>query len=58
VSDVTKAQGLVIAAMAVGDITPDDASTIAGVLEAKRRAIETVEIEERLSQLESQGSGK
>ena len=56
--DVTTAQGLVIAAMARGDITPEDASTIAGILEAKRRAIETVEIEERLTQLEAQGAGK
>jgi len=38
--------------MARGEITPDDASTVAGVLEAKRRAIETVELEARLSELE------
>lgn len=57
-SNVTAAQGVVIAAMAKGDITPEDASTIAGVLEAKRRAIETVEIEDRLSLLESQRAGR
>ncbi|MFP6732272.1 MAG: hypothetical protein VB959_00345, partial [Rhodospirillales bacterium] len=50
--DITAAQGTVIAAMARGEITPDDASTVAGVLEAKRRAIETVELEARLSELE------
>jgi len=50
--DITAAQGAVIAAMARGEITPDDASTVAGVLEAKRRAIETVELEARLSELE------
>ena len=50
--DITAAQGAVIAAMARGEITPDDASTVAGVLEAKRRAIETVELEKRLDILE------
>ena len=50
--DITAAQGAVIAAMARGEITPDDASTVAGVLEAKRRALETVELEKRLDILE------
>jgi len=30
---------VVIAAMAKGEITPDDAGTIAGVLEARRRVL-------------------
>ena len=38
--------------MAKGEITPDDASTIANVLEARRRALETVELEKRLDILE------
>lgn len=50
--DITAAQGAVIAAMARGEITPDDAGTIAGVLEARRRAIETVELEKRIDILE------
>ena len=50
--DITAAQGAVIAAMARGEITPDDASTIASVLEARRRALETVELEKRLDILE------
>ena len=50
--DITAAHGVVIAAMARGEITPDDASTIAGVLEARRRAIETVELEKRIDILE------
>ena len=44
--------------MASGEITPDEAETIAGVLEAKRRAIETVEIERRLQVLEEQSGQK
>jgi hypothetical protein len=39
-------------AMAAGELTPDEAGAIAGVIEAKRRAIETVELEERLRKLE------
>jgi len=51
--DVAKAHGTVIAAMAVGDITPDEVNTIAGVLEAKRRSIETCELEARMTALET-----
>ncbi len=54
--DIAAAHGAVIAAMARGEITPDDAGTIAGVLEARRRAIETVELEARLSKLEKGGN--
>jgi hypothetical protein len=52
-ADITAAQGAVIAAMANADITPDEANTIAGVLEAKRRSIETCELEGRIADLES-----
>jgi hypothetical protein len=38
--------------MAEGEITPDEAATIAGVLESKRKAIETVELEARIARLE------
>jgi hypothetical protein len=38
--------------MAAGELTPDEAGAVAGVIEAKRRAIETVEHEERLRILE------
>ncbi len=53
--DISVAQGAVIAAMARGKITPDDAGTIAGVLEVRRRAIETVELEKRIDILERAG---
>jgi hypothetical protein len=35
-------------------VTPDEAATIAGVLEAKRKAIETADLEARLVRLEQQ----
>jgi hypothetical protein len=50
--DISKAQGTVIGAMAVGDITPEEANVVVGVLEAKRRSIETCELEARMTVLE------
>jgi hypothetical protein len=51
-ADVAAAHAVVIAAMAQGEMTPDEASTIAGVLEAKRRSIETCDLEGRMAALE------
>jgi hypothetical protein len=50
--DVLGAIGATIDAMSQGDLTPDEASVIAGVLEVKRNAIETVDLEARLSAVE------
>ena len=52
-ADVLKAQSAAIGAMASGEITPDEAATIAGVLEAKRKAIETADLEQRLTAVET-----
>jgi len=58
-ADLVPAFSAVVGAMAAGDLAPDEAMTIAGVLEMKRKAIETVEIERRLAALEAaQASGK
>jgi Family of unknown function (DUF5681) len=51
-NDVSAAVGAVAAAMAAGELTPEEAGAVSGVIEAKRRAIETVEHEERLRKLE------
>ncbi len=56
--DVSAALGGILSAMAQGDLTPDEAATIAGIVEAKRKAIETVEIEARLVALEKAAGGK
>jgi uncharacterized protein DUF5681 len=56
--DVLKAQAVTIRAMAAGKITPDEAATIAGILDAKRKAIETVQLEGRVAKLEQQSGGK
>src|SRR5262249_24824281 len=49
---VLAAHSAVTAAMGEGELTPDEAQVIANVLEQKRRAIETLEIEKRVAALE------
>jgi hypothetical protein len=51
-SDVVSGYEHVLNAVSEGSITPDEASTISNVLEAKRKAIETSEIEDRIVLLE------
>jgi hypothetical protein len=50
--DLVVALAEVIDAMGAGEIALDEAAVVAGVLEAKRKAIETVELERRLAALE------
>lgn len=57
-SDVTNALGSVVAQMANGDISPDEATSIAAVLEIKRKAIETTDIENRLAAIEGKLESK
>jgi hypothetical protein len=57
VLDVSAALGGVLAATAQGRLTPEEAATIAGVLETKRRVLETVEIEARVAALEQAWPG-
>ena len=47
------AQAAVIAAMAKGDISPDEAASVASVLETQRRSIETHDHERRIRELEN-----
>ena len=51
--DVLKAIASTISAVAEGEITPEEGSLVAGLLESKRKAIETLDIEDRLTRLES-----
>lgn len=50
--DLVTAIGTVVAAMAEGGLTPDEAATVASVLDLKRRSLEMVEVEKRLAALE------
>lgn len=51
-ADVVAAVGAVADAVGAGDITPEEGAAVASILEAKRRAIETVELEVRVAALE------
>jgi hypothetical protein len=51
-ADVVAAHGAVIEAMAGGEVSPEEAAIISGVLEQKRRAIETADLAERLAAIE------
>ena len=53
-SDVVAAIGAVADAVGAGDITPDEGQAVASILETKRRAIETVDLELRLTALEQE----
>ena len=52
-SDITKAFCMIAKAMAAGEMTPDEAGTVATVIEAHRKAIEMAELEERIRRLEA-----
>lgn len=54
--DVVKALGLVAGAVGAGDLTPEEGASVAAVLEIKRKAIETSELETRIRALEKEHS--
>ena len=49
---VSKAQQAILQAVAGGDLTPGEGSTLAGIVEAHRRALETEELAARIEALE------
>jgi hypothetical protein len=50
--DIVLALGAVTNAVAIGELTPDEGAAVAGVLEAQRRAVETIDLERRIAILE------
>ena len=52
-SDVMGAMAAILESVANGDITPEEGKSIAGLIEGYRRAVETVDLEARLTALES-----
>lgn len=57
-ADLPAALGAVAEAVAGGQISPEEGQSVAAVLEMQRRAIETAEIEARLTALEQKGIGQ
>jgi Family of unknown function (DUF5681) len=51
-ADVVSALGALTTEMAAGELTIDEAAGVAGVIDLRRKALETNEIEERLRRLE------
>jgi Family of unknown function (DUF5681) len=51
-ADLVAAMASLVRAMAAGEVAPDEAATIAGVFEIRRKTIESVDFEERLAALE------
>ena len=52
-ADVVTTLHGVLTATARGDLTPDEAQSLAAVVETKRRAVETCELETRIAALEA-----
>lgn len=52
---VAEASKVVLEAVAAGDITPGEAATLTGILEVRRKVIETQDLEHRVAVLESKG---
>lgn len=52
-ADAAKAVGAILAAVAVGELTPSEGTAAAGLVETFRRALETAELETRIAALEA-----
>jgi hypothetical protein len=56
-SDASAAVSKVIASTAAGQVTPDEAASIVGLIDAKRRILLDVDLEERITALEGRAAG-
>jgi hypothetical protein len=52
VADIQIALAAILEAVACGEITPDEAKDLSGIIEAVRKGIELVDLEARISALE------
>ena len=50
---VAEAQQRILKAVAAGDLLPGEGATLAGIVEARRKALETQELESRIAALEA-----
>ena len=53
-ADAVRAHGVLVKAVAAGDLTPSEAAELSKLLDGYTRAIETADIEQRLAKLEAQ----
>ena len=52
-ASVASAQAEILKAVAIGDLRLDEAESLSGLLEARRKSLETVELEDRIKELEA-----
>lgn len=52
-ADIVRAVGNVATAVAGGELTPEEGGAVAAILEVKRKAIETTDLENRIAALEN-----
>ena len=50
---IADAQDAILRAVAGGDLLPGEGATLAGIVEARRKALETQELESRIAALEA-----
>ncbi|MBF0482457.1 MAG: hypothetical protein HQK81_09755 [Desulfovibrionaceae bacterium] len=53
-ADLSQASGAILEAVAKGELTPGEGQALAGLVEAHRRAVETTELEARITALEKE----
>lgn len=58
ISGIAEAQAAVVEAVAVGDLLPGEAATLANIIEARRKSLESLELEARISALEAASDAK
>ena len=52
-SDVPKAMAAIVEAVSTGVLSPEEGASVAGIVEANRKAIETADLESRIAALEA-----
>ena len=55
-ADIPPALAAVIAAVADGELSPEEGQALGAMLELQRRAVETMELEQRLAALEARAA--
>jgi uncharacterized protein DUF5681 len=57
-AEIVRGLGAIITAVADGTLTPDEAAAVANLIEIKRKAVETFEIERRVADLEQKEANR
>lgn len=52
VAGISQAQQIILNEVAIGNLTPGEGATLSGIAEARRKALESEELSERIAQLE------